>query len=40
MHLSTSLGMPPGPIYKEDGEMIIDINGDRVIDHDSPEYLH
>jgi arsenate reductase len=23
--------LPPGPIYKEDGQMIIDENGDRVV---------
>ena len=30
--------LPPGPVFKEDGEMIIDYNGDRVIDHNSPEF--
>ena len=30
--------LPPGPVYKEDGEMIIDFNGDRVIDDSSPAF--
>ena len=30
--------MPPGPVFKEDGEMIIDERGERILEHPPIDY--